>query len=472
MINVLLKANHPVGELAELQRGVTLASLPIAGRSLLERTLEAIAVLDLDKVTVAVPEEADGAFRLVAGGERWGVKASVVPMRVDESLGVAISRHRWLSRKGLLVVSADRLRDFSLADALAALQAEAGSSSRGLICATSGLCWLPAPEDAEPPRTVDISSGEVLKLDSARAYHQAVLAVSRDEHKHLTLRGRQQAVGLRHGYMTRVHPRSLRTGTSFVGNHCRVHPSCRLDGTVVLEHGVRVGRMTRIENSIVLSETVVGEHLEIRNAIVAGNTLIRIDTGVVLRLSDRWLLFERGSGLFSEYFSAPVHRLAGMLLLILATPLMLPAVVHAIGLGERPFVTRRLLSNLEGVHGEETREFDAYSLTMGVSLLRRLPMLLAVAKGDLRLIGVAPLSRAEALESRVRGRIRHRAGMLGPTQLYLGLDAPLDARIASDDQVMKNGLTLFEALTLMFDFVCRLIIRDSKQERDRWAGEG
>jgi lipopolysaccharide/colanic/teichoic acid biosynthesis glycosyltransferase len=68
-------------------------------------------------------------------------------------------------------------------------------------------------------------------------------------------------------------------------------------------------------------------------------------------------------------------------------------------------------------------------------VLRNLPHLLAVVRGDLRLVGVAPLTPEQsATRTEDWQRVRDQApvGLLGPTQLNLPEDAPLEERLLSD----------------------------------------
>lgn len=73
--------------------------------------------------------------------------------------------------------------------------------------------------------------------------------------------------------------------------------------------------------------------------------------------------------------------------------------------------------------------------TTPIPLLRHLPRVLAVIRGDLRLVGVSPLTpEEEAGRDEDWQRVRDGApvGLLGPTQLNLGDAAPLEERLLSD----------------------------------------
>ena len=469
---MLLLATRSPGPLAPLCADRSLAELPVVGRSVLERALEAIAPLAPARVTIAAAGDVVRLRAFVCGGERWGLAATVLGARPDEPL--ARTAERLPARDGaeLLVVPADRLYDMDLGAALAGLRDACARESRAVRCTATGLLRAPAGVGVADPARIELEGAAVLPIDSPRAYHAAACRVSRGECPRLPIAGRQRAVGLRQGYMTSVHPGSVRSGHAFVGNGCRVHRTCSLAGTVVLGNGVSIGRMTRVENAVVLADTVVGEHLHLRDAIVAGDTVVRVDTGAVLRVGDRFLLCERGAGLSREYLSGPTHRLLGAALSVACAPLALVAAA-AVAFARRanPFVARRLVGNRRA--GGTAREFTAWSLDLDVPVARRLPMLAAVASGDLRLFGVAPLSpeesagREEGWQS-VRDRVP--AGLLGPTQLRLGLDAPLEERLLSDAVAAHGGTRPGEAARLALEALRCAINLDGRERRRAWAG--
>ena len=102
---------------------------------------------------------------------------------------------------------------------------------------------------------------------------------------------------------------------------------------------------------------------------------------------------------------------------------------------------------------------------MGCTLLRRLPLLLAVVSGDLRLFGTSPLTRYDALNGGDVARHRRRAGLFGPTQIILGLDAPLESRLASDAQA-GSEFSFVDLSRLAFEFLRRLVTGGYSVDRE------
>jgi hypothetical protein len=193
-----------------------------------------------------------------------------------------------------------------------------------------------------------------------------------------------------------------------------------------------------VRDSVILPCTYVGALVDVGNAIVATNYLMRVDTGAVLKVSDAFLLSNVGT----VEGAAPIsllNRLAGMSLMILSLPLWPVAAVAAKLSGDGPLLeSREFLGNRRSMLDEDDAAasiFIARNWRTRIPVLRNLPRLLAVARGDLRLVGVAPLTPTQAAgrtEDWQRVRDQVPVGLLGPTQLNLAEDAPLEERLLSD----------------------------------------
>jgi multidrug efflux pump subunit AcrA (membrane-fusion protein) len=102
---------------------------------------------------------------------------------------------------------------------------------------------------------------------------------------------------------------------------------------------------------------------------------------------------------------------------------------------------RRLWEKSQASHqgeplvGDAERAFPAWRFATGIPVLATLPRVLALVSGDLRLVGVSPLTPQESkarTEEWQRARDRAPVGLIGPTQLTLPADAPSDERLMSD----------------------------------------
>jgi hypothetical protein len=135
-----------------------------------------------------------------------------------------------------------------------------------------------------------------------------------------------------------------------------------------------------------------------------------------------------------------LDRVLGLPLVLLSLPLWpLALAATVLASGEGPLLRREMLiGNRPGdapAAQDAGSAFAAWRFATDIPILATLPRLLAVLSGDLRLVGVAPLTPAQA-EARTEEwqLVRDQApvGLLGPTQLTLPADAPLEERLMSD----------------------------------------
>ncbi len=286
----------------------------------------------------------------------------------------------------------------------------------------------------------DLLPAQLNLLTSIGDYHRANRDLVAGRFLGIALPGRMVALGLTLGRRAQVSPKCLKQGVAFVGANSRVHPEAELLGEVVIGDEVVVDRGATIRDSVILSRTYVGELVEVANAVVASNLLIRVDTGAVLRISDAFLLGNLAEGGMGGVAARGFDRLFGLMLLLLSLPLWpLAALLAAREAGGDPLLAgREYLGTRPPSPSHEVAEARPLVLRhwrTGVPVLRHLPWLIAVVRGDLRLVGVSPLTPEESAARNEDWQfVRDSApvGLLGPTQLNVPADAPIEERLLSD----------------------------------------
>jgi hypothetical protein len=243
------------------------------------------------------------------------------------------------------------------------------------------------------------------------------------------------------GRHSRVPPTAVKRPPVFAGVRCEVHPQADLRGDVVLSGDVVIDRGATLKSAVVLPRSYVGELVEVQNAIVWSDLLIRVDTGSVARVTDAFLLSALSGPFVAPLLGNLLERLAGILLLVLSIPLWPVALLASLG-GGAPLRTVRLRGNRRAPVGEGRSagrpvrlEFSAVEARTRVPVLRHLPNLLAVVSGDLALVGVPPLPAAEEdalTEEWERLRLEAPAGLVGPTQLTIPAGAPPEEERLTD----------------------------------------
>jgi mannose-1-phosphate guanylyltransferase/phosphomannomutase len=460
-MRALIFADRDSSVIAPLDREYPVPLLPVAGKELILYTVEDLVGSGITNAVFVIADHADRLERLLGDGSRWGASFRFVLSRGSEQPSAIWRRVKLGQDEPVLVLRGDLLRSHSVANFLQQAQESPGTQLCGLAADPRGSIVLLRPGHSDPGAVLDLLSvpapapppveqcfhlvdNQTRLLDSLSAYHRACLDVVAGAIETMSAAGGQLALGLNVGLRASVSPRSLKQGRAYVGDRSRVHPEAEMLGNVMISSDVVVDRAAIVHNSVILPHTYIGEMLEVSNAVVSGDTLMRVDTGAVLRLSDAFLLGRLSGGEHGEPTrTSIVDRFLALVLLILSAPLWPLAVIASL-LESAPLhpdtnglMTREVLvgNRHRAAAAGTAGGFGAWRFNTRIPVLAFLPRLLAVIGGDLRLFGVSPLTPSE---SESRGEdwqlVRDRApvGLIGPTQLALPVDAPLDERLMSD----------------------------------------
>ncbi|MFO1424548.1 MAG: NDP-sugar synthase [Candidatus Competibacteraceae bacterium] len=454
-MQALIFADRLGRELEPLTERTCVALLPVVGKRVLEHTLEALVAAGVREAVVAISPFADQVRAVIGDGSRWGMRLDYVLTQGEEDPDAMVERYQNRIQAEVLVLRGDVLRGAALGEFLRRAGEIGGPIVLGrAVDAPISLCLNRAAgrDGLEPlcwtrePRTpgsawpvVELPTGALNRLDSLAAYHRANLDAAAGRFPGLIVPGRQVALGLTVGLRSKVSPRSLRQGIAFVGRNCRIEPSAAFHGEVVIANRVIVDRHVILRDSVILSDTYIGELLEVQNAIVWGNHLIRVDTGAVLPVIETFLLADLRQVTLSGTLAEPLNRVLGALLLAVSLPLWPLALIAAlVSNTTAPLRETRLRGNrleFDEFGARRRRAFVAREWATTIPVLRHLPRLLAVVSGDLRLVGVEPLTPEQVedrLEEWEQVGDQAPAGLIGPTQLTLPADAPREERLLSD----------------------------------------
>ena len=471
-MHALIFADRIGQELEPLNERTCVALLPVVGKPVLEHTLEALVAAGVREAVVALSPFADEVRAVLGDGSRWGMRLDYVLTRGEEDPDAIVERYGKHLPTELLALRGDVLRGAALGEFLHRAGQTEGPVVYGRATGASiSLCLHRASGQGglEPLRwtrealplesawpVIELPTGVLNRLDTLQAYHRANLDAAVGRFPGLIVPGRQVALGLTVGIRSKVSPRSLRQGIAFVGSYCRVEASAEFYGEVVIANDVIIDQHAILRDSVVLPDTYIGELVDVQNAIVQGNQLIRVDTGAVLPVVETFLLANLREVTLSGALAEPFNRLLGLLLLALSLPLWPLALAAALTRNpDAPLRETRLRGNrleFDELGNRQRRVFVAWEWATSIPVLRYLPRLLAVVSGDLRLVGVEPLT-PEQVDSRLEDweqvGDQAPAGLLGPTQLTLPADAPREERLLSDAFYARQRSTTRELRYLL-----------------------
>jgi hypothetical protein len=453
-MKALLLADRLGTGLSPFTERTAVALLPVAGKPLVFHAIEDLVQAGVKEAVVVVSAFAEEMERVLGDGSRWGMKLDFVLSPGDESSVSMASRLGGRFPGELLAVRGDVLRSPLLPAFLARAAERSGESA---LFATAGgrPCGVSLVRDAASrpsalptvPEREPSSAGVAIEIDGA--VYEPVLSLA-DLHRAnveavsrripgLLVPGREVAVGLVSGRRSRVPLRAVWQGPVFVGARCSVDAQAELLGPVVLSDDVVVDRRATLSNAVVLPHSYVGELVEVTNALVFSDLLVRVDTGTVTRVTDAFLLSDLRDAPVASAVGGALSRLAGLGLLALSLPLWpLALVASLVARPSAPF--RRVTLGGARRERDETgamgrKPFATLEGATAVPILKHLPRLLAVVAGNLALVGVSPLppdEEAELGEEWAIGRREAPAGLLGPAQLLPDPRAPQEERLLAD----------------------------------------
>lgn len=317
------------------------ALLPIGGTVLLDHLLSAIAQLNPRKVVVVGGGSASELITLqqmVGDGSRWGFEAievqtnlagstalqgirpafgvieSVPPVvspttsiRSEESSTAEMAvdhdleDEKPVSDNVKLMIDGNRYFDFAL-DVMVQTLLESRQHENCLVHElNSGIrLKVGAPGSVKTVESIELSFAEkTYELNTPKLYHQLAILSAGRQLKSMKPRGRSNSKNIVKGRMSNI-PKAVVVAENLVaGSFCDVHKSCRMRGNVTLGDEVVIDRGTEVVNSVILSGTYIGENLLIKNSIVDGKYIYRVDTGAYLEIQDSFICCSFGD---REYF--------------------------------------------------------------------------------------------------------------------------------------------------------------------------
>jgi NDP-sugar pyrophosphorylase family protein len=289
-MQAIIIADHSQCKLAPLSHQLPLPLLPLAGKPLLMHALESLHRAGIHEITVVAPASANQLQREIDTGPLLGMNVCFQhhPANLEDSETHSLV----LGLRDMVDASwndvLDRFGDLKL-HARIPIRMIAQGIPIALLLPPGFSGQLPVDwADAHLLDAIQLPIGPLRLISAASLpeYHEANFRVLRGEIKALTPAGRFWTEGHRIGPKARVRPGSLHTHHAFLGAHCRVDRTARLEGQVIVGENAEIARGARVRDSIIMDNTYLGAKTDCTRSILCGDLLIRVDTGISIRLND------------------------------------------------------------------------------------------------------------------------------------------------------------------------------------------
>lgn len=262
--------------------------LPVAGRPVIQRCIELLADRGVKDITFLLREEPERFRAFLGTGERWGVKISIL----------------------LCGSSVDAFR-----------RASELAAGLGDAIALDALRYPVLPGSASPFEGMPVP--DALTMEK---YLDFALMLLRGRLPGMVPPGRLRSEGIRVSHHVSIHPTARLNPPVFLADGVEVGADSIVGPDVVLERGVIIGKGSEVVSSVLLPWTMIGDGLDIRDAIVDGGAVHKPRSDAAIVLDDTLIV---SSWRPQPLPANPGERLLALCLLGLAAPVLYPSIMIA-----------------------------------------------------------------------------------------------------------------------------------------------
>jgi lipopolysaccharide/colanic/teichoic acid biosynthesis glycosyltransferase len=220
-----------------------------------------------------------------------------------------------------------------------------------------------------------------------------------------------------------IRPNARVIGPVFIGENCDIGVGVMLGPNVSVGRDCVVDSWSDVSDAVICPGSYVGEALDIINGIVDKNVLANVSLDAVISVADEFILgslSHSGVGSLVRRFAS---KLSAGILLLLFWPIMLATCLALRVFRRGPVIFRRELAKIPSRAFESgiPQTFRRLSFTaeehvdsrLKDILLRFLPQLVNVVRGQMRFVGVRPRSVEEVQRLGPDWRMLHLSSQAG-----------------------------------------------------------
>lgn len=310
MTTALILADARFEHLGPIAEQYFPALLPVLGKPVLQHCIEDLWEAGVREAVVAVPSRGARIREVAGDGSRLGMRLRYLDGDDAQTPGQLLAASGLLQAGQVIVARGDVLR----ARVAARLLCEARATDAAVVHGTSGarhtgmaivrengaqlagLRWSAARRPAEECAgiLVDVGPAEVSYLDDLAGVHRAILQAVEGRFAGLVPDGRATGDGTAALAPGATISRAAQlSGIARLGRRATVHGGVELVGTVDIGDRSVVDRGAQVMDSVVLPDSYVGRGVRVRNSIVAGAWLYRVDLDSYQAVEDPLLLAGR-----------------------------------------------------------------------------------------------------------------------------------------------------------------------------------
>jgi len=487
-------------DLKELNARYPTPMLPLVDRPFIQHVIEFLVEAGVTRFELVLNHFPEKIEKFLGDGSRWGCSLTFHLARDPLKPYELLKTLDYGAGDELVVVAhADRLPKISLkthagpAQAMGFFTADGNGDKKWSGWAMVPKDWLlGVSADLDEQGFADLfadGSGqhgtaivEAPMMLDMRTYsgvlkaHQAVMS---KEFSGLMLSGKEVEDGVWISRNVSLHPTAKVVPPVHIGENCQIDGGTQLGPHAVIGHNCVVGSACTVTKAVVFPGSYVGEGLELNEVLVDKNRLVNVRMGVAVSLTDQFILGGLSPKIGGNPLLAILSRLAGVALLLVLWPIMLLTAAALRVFRRGPVLFKRRVVRLPAFADESTwAVFEQWSFCDrnqrqsaqnkktvggGISdfLLRFIPGLINVVKGEMRLVGVAPRSADEIAELNDDWKelyLRAKAGLISEAFVQYG-DNPSEDELFSAEAFYSAMGGFMHDLKLFFGYIERIFGR-------------
>lgn len=215
----------------------------------------------------------------------------------------------------------------------------------------------------------------------------------------IIISGKQQEQGVWIGRHTKINEHAKLKPPVIVGNYCNIEAATDIVNGSIIGNNVVIDKNSFLDKSIIFSNSYIGSQTEIKESIVVKKNIINVPRKVSAFVTDDFIIGDLTKKTVSLQSAQLGNILTASLLLTISSPLIAVLLFY-----HTLFPSKKLLRKETQNGNYEIRDhngtmkpniFNLYHFQTDFSFVKKLPGLLNVIKGDLKLVGNSPLSKIE-----------------------------------------------------------------------------
>ena len=288
MKTLLVIRGQEYGWLLDMLPGVHPMLVPICNKPFIEFLVDFSILAGSDAIRIISDGLLGDVERYCENGGRWGIEISYGSMQPADSLDTVIEKNRRFCLDGRVIIISgflfiryDKKSDY--ASLFASLPAgELHSCCRGSISLTGN--------PVEGTNFAGTTSFAQTALDSISTYYNLSMEILKNELTNYVLPGYGSEADCFIGRNVTIPKSAEIKKPVMIGNNVQILANSVIDSNSVIGNNVIIDRESVVSESIIMDNTYIGEHLEVKHKIAAGNLLIDPESGSSIVMEDPHLL--------------------------------------------------------------------------------------------------------------------------------------------------------------------------------------